>query len=226
MTRPPRSRRAAAVRRIDGPDDIAAGVRWLTRACPHMRRAHALAGDPPLRREAGGFEGLARIIVGQQVSTASADAIWARFAATVRPMAAARYMQLATADHVQIGLSRPKIRALHAVAAAIAGGALDLDRLAEAPDDTVRDRLLALHGIGPWSADIYLMFCLGRVDAFAPGDLALQVAAERLMELAGRPDAKALAGIAERWRPWRGVAARLLWAYYRVSGNSRSGAPL
>lgn len=191
-----------------------------------MRKAHALAGDPPLRREVGGFEGLARIIVGQQVSTASADAIWSRFAAILPEVDAAAYLRLGTADHVAIGLSRPKIRTLAAVATAMASGTLDLAGLERRPDDAVRAELLALHGIGPWSADIYLMFCLGRADAFAPGDLALQVAAQRLMDLAERPDVKALAEIAERWRPWRGVAARLLWSYYRVSGNNRSGAPL
>jgi DNA-3-methyladenine glycosylase II len=117
------------------------------------------------------------------------------------------------------GLSRPKVRTLRALAAAVADG-LDLDALAGADPETVRARLTAVPGIGPWTADIYLMFCIGHRDTFAPGDLALQVAAQRLMKLPSRPTARELDELAMRWTPWRGVAARVLWAYYATIRSS------
>lgn len=211
---------------IETLDDVAAGLRALKRKCPHMRRAHALAGDPPLRRETGGFEGLARIVVGQQVSIASAKAIWGRVAAGVDPFTPERMVELSEADLRGFGLSRPKIATLTKLARHFADEGNWLPELGAASDEDVRQRLTALPGIGPWTADIYLMFCLGRADGFAPGDLALQVAAEKLMELPARPDPKALDGIAERWRPWRGVAARQLWAYYAAIKRSANAQPV
>jgi DNA-3-methyladenine glycosylase II len=200
---------------IETLDDIEAGMRALKRKCPHMRRAHGLAGLPPLRRNAGGFEGLARIVVGQQVSVAAANAIWARVAAGLQPLTPERMAALSEAELRACGLSRPKIVTLSKLAAHLAQGGDWLPSLADADDDEVREKLTALPGIGPWTADIYLMFCLGRVDSFAPGDLALQVAAQKLLDLEARPSPDELAEIAaERWRPWRGVAARMLWAYY------------
>ena len=123
------------------------------------------------------------------------------------------------------GLSRPKIKTLRAVAAAVKDG-LDFDDLASRDDAEVRARLVSISGIGPWTSDVYLMFCIGRADAFAPGDLALQEAARLLMGLDARPSADELEVIAERWRPWRGVAARLLWSYYRVAKAQKSGVPV
>jgi len=190
-----------------------------------MRRAHATAGEPPLRRDPGGFQGLCHIVVGQMVSLASADAIWRRLVLRLDPFEAEAMLALSEADLRGVGLSGPKIRTLRAVATAVQSGMLDFAALEAHEDATVRDTLMAISGIGPWTADIYLLFCLGRADAFAPGDLALQVAAEHLLELDGRPSPKALETIAERWRPWRGVAARQLWAYYRVI-KGRTGQPL
>lgn len=190
-----------------------------------MRRLHDLAGDPPLRRNQPGFAGLARIIVGQQVSVASADAIWKRFEAIARPMSAKVVAAMTDDDFRAAGLSRPKIKTMRAIADAVVGG-LDLEALAVVDEVLAREQLLAISGIGPWTADIYLMFCAGRADVFAPGDLALQVAAQMALDLDARPDAKALAVIAERWAPWRGVAARMLWAYYRVARQTKSGAPV
>ena len=102
------------------------------------------------------------------------------------------------------------------MAEALLSGTLDLQALAEAPDDVVHAELTALKGIGPWTADIYLMFCLGRADAWSPGDLALQLAVKDALQLDGRPRATEMVEIAEVWRPWRGVAARMLWAYYAL----------
>jgi DNA-3-methyladenine glycosylase II len=198
----------------------------LRRACPAMRAIHEVAGDPPLRRNIAGFPGLARIIIGQQVSVASATAIWARFAAVAQPMSAAVVGALTDDQFREGGLSRPKIKTLRAIAAAVSTG-LELDALVLMDEAAARDALTAISGIGPWTADIYLMFCLGRADVFASGDLALQEAARMALGLDGRPSADALAVIADqRWRPWRGVAARMLWHYYAATKAPKSGQPV
>jgi len=206
--------------------DIRAGVRALRRKCPHMRVAHDLAGDPPLRRRAAGLEGLARIIVGQQLSVASAEAIWTRTLTLVQPFQAETLLALDDTALRAAGLSRSKILTLRSIAEAVAGGQLDFDVLNTATPEATRAALLAVRGIGPWTADIFEMFCIGHRDAFAPGDLALQVAAQMAMGLPERPSSMALEEIALRWRPWRGVAARLLWAYYRAAKQARSGVPV
>jgi DNA-3-methyladenine glycosylase II len=203
--------------------DIVEGLRKLRRACPHMRRAHEMAGVPPLRRRAAGFEGLARIIVAQQLSVASANAIWARFEGVVVPMQASILIERTDDELRGAGLSRPKIKTLRAMSDAVVAG-LDLENLDGLSNAAVHEALTAVSGIGPWTADIFLMFNLGRADAFAEGDLALQVAVQMLMGLDERPKADALREIAERWRPWRGVAARLLWSYYAVAKAQKSSA--
>lgn len=205
--------------------DIADGVAALRLACPVMCKVHDAAGHPPLRRREAGFEGLARIIVGQQLSVASAAAIWARTFAAVQPFTPERLLALADAELGKAGLSRPKIRTLRAIAQACVDG-LDLVALADASDADVHARLTEVNGIGPWTADIYLMFCLGRADAWAAGDLALQVAAQQAFGLEQRPTREELHALAERWRPWRGVAARLLWAYYAVTKQQKSAVPV
>lgn len=210
---------------IETLDDIEAGMRTLKRNCAFMRSAHALAGLPPLRRDRSGFEGLARIIVGQQVSVASANAIWARVAAGVRPFTPERLAAMSQAELRALGLSRPKIVTLLKLSQHLSGGNW-LPELADQADGEVRARLVALPGVGPWTADIYLMFCLGRADGFAPGDLALQIAAQKLMALEARPTPDEMAAIAERWKPWRGVAARMLWSYYAAVKRADSGAPI
>ncbi len=205
--------------------DLQDGIRALRRKCKVMRRVHDVVGLPPMRLRAPGFEGLARIIVGQQVSVASANAIWSRFEATVQPMSGEQLLAMSDAALQGAGLSRPKIRTLRAIAIA-AAGELDFARLAVAPDDAVHEALTAISGIGPWTADVYLLFCLGRADAFAAGDLALQVAAQHAFQLDRRPVSIELAEMAQTWRPWRGVAARLLWTYYRSVKAAGSGVPV
>lgn len=221
---PPRAKAIARFIETDG--DIKDGVRALRRKCAIMRRVHDLSGDPPLRRREPGFDGLARIIVGQQLSIASAGAIWGRLEQLLQPVSAATLAACSEEQLRGVGLSRPKIRTLRALSLAVADGGLDLEALAHASDVDVHDALRAVSGIGPWTADVFLLFCLGRADAFAPGDLALQIAAGMAMDLADRPTSAELEALAERWRPWRGVAARLLWAYYKVARESRSGTPV
>lgn len=190
-----------------------------------MRRVHDAAGDPPLRRRQPGFEGLARIIVGQQVSVASANAIWARCEEHIRPLTPDAVIGMSDDALRAAGLSRPKVKTLRAISEAVRDGGLDLVTFGGADDEGIREALCSVKGIGPWTADIYLMFCLGRPDAFAPGDLALQVAAQHAFDLDQRPAPEKLAEMAEAWRPWRGVSARLLWAYHKVI-KDRAAQPL
>ena len=207
-----RKRDALRVRLIETDADIRAGVTALRKLCPVMKRLHEVVGDPPLRRNVSGFSGLAQVVVGQQLSIASAGAIWKRTVLVVDPFDAPTLL-LQDADALRgAGLSQGKVRTLRAMAEAIVAGTLDLDR--PLPDKELRAALLAISGIGPWTADIYTMFCLGHMDGFAAGDLALQVAVQRAFELDARPTSQELEIFAERWRPWRGIAARLLWSFY------------
>ena len=182
------------------------------------------AAKPPLRKREPGFEGLARIVVSQQLSTASAAAIWARLAAGFPGMAPGALAAASDAALRAPGLSAAKIRTLRAIAAAIDDGSLPIASLAALRADEAHALLTAVKGIGPWTADVYLLFCLGHPDAFPAGDLALQEAARVAYGLEARPSVKEFIALAERWRPWRGVAAKVLWAYYRLA-KAREGAP-
>ena len=161
----------------------------------------------------------------QQVSTASAAAIFGRLQAQIVPLEAAVVARATEEDLRACGLSNAKIRALRAVAQAIAEDGLDLRGLGSLDPEDAHKALVKVKGIGPWTADIFLLFCLGHPDAFPAGDLALREAAKLALNLKRRPDAARLERIAERWRPVRGVAARMLWAYYR-GVKARSGMAL
>lgn len=200
---------------LDTAEAMARGTRALARRDPLMRRLAAELGPPPLRKSEPGFAGLARIVVGQQVSTASAAAIWARCLVELAPFEAAAVASLPDERFRAAGLSRPKIRTIRAIAAAITTGALPLANLHAHDVDEAHRLLTAVSGIGPWTADVYLLFCLGHPDAFAAGDLALQEAARHAAGLNIRPTVPELLAMAEAWRPWRGIAAGLLWAHYR-----------
>jgi DNA-3-methyladenine glycosylase II len=211
--------------RIHSEADLALAVDALILADARFAQALALSGPPPLRRRPDGFAGLARIVLSQQLSTASASAIWGRLAAALDPLDPAAVLRARPAKLVRVGLSAAKIRTLKAVARAIDCGEVDLAALVGMPADEAHRALVALHGIGPWTADIYLLFCLGHADAWPAGDLALQEAARLLLGLPARPSAKEMQFLAESWRPWRGAAACMLWSYYRVA-KGRSGVPL
>lgn len=208
---------------IESEADIARGMAALARKCSIMKEIRARAGLPPLRRDRAGFEGLSRIIVGQQLSIASAAAIWGRLSERVTPFEPTCLNACTDVELKSVGLSAGKIRTLRALSRALVECDLDLAELAKLDDGGVHDRLCAVNGIGPWTADIYIMFCIGRADAFAAGDLALRVAVQQTMHLEDKPSAQELFEIAERWRPWRGVAARALWAHY---GQQKAGGRL
>jgi DNA-3-methyladenine glycosylase II len=184
-----------------------------------------IGGPPPLRRREPGFSGLAAIIVSQQVSVASANAIFGRLEARIAPLDAETLLDAEEAVLRGCGLSTPKLKALRALAHEVAREGLDLAALGACEAAEAHARLTKVRGVGPWTADIFLLFCLGHPDAFPAGDLALQEAARLALGLRTRPDAKRLERIAERWRPYRGVAARMLWAYYRVA-KQRAGMTL
>ncbi len=204
------------MRTIDTDTDIAEGLAELADSDPRLKPVIETAGPIAVRRRAPGFEGLAAIVVAQQLSTASAGAIWGRLTAAVDPFTAENFASAPAETLGAAGLSRQKIRTISAAAEAVCCADLDFAAIAGAGDDDAGAMLTALPGIGPWTADIYLLFCLGRRDIFPAGDLALQVAVGDGLRLGARPDGKALAQIAEAWRPWRGVAATLFWAYYRA----------
>lgn len=197
---------------IESDADVAEGAAWLAAQHPALARALEVAGPLPLRRRPDGFAALLNAIIGQQVSTASANAIWARMQegglVAPAPVIAAGEDGLRAA-----GLSRQKI----AYALALADAGIDYGALRRAPDAEVVATLTAVKGIGVWTAEIYAMFALGRADVFAPGDLALQEAARLIFDLPDRPKEKALRQMAEEWSPWRAVAARLFFTYYRVA---------
>ena len=205
--------------------DLDVAIASLIEADDRFNQAFSLAGRPPLRKRADGFAGLASIVVSQQLSTASAKAILGRLEAALDPLDHTAVLRARAAKLARAGLSAPKIRTLKAIAKAIDRGGLDLPALAEMPADDAHRTLTAVHGIGPWTADIYLLFCLGHADAWPAGDLALQEAARLLFKLKARPTAKEMQPLAEPWRPWRGAAACMLWTYYRAA-KQRDGAPI
>jgi DNA-3-methyladenine glycosylase II len=210
------------MRRVRNEDDLKEGVTALVNSCAHLARVYAAAGDPPLRRRPAGFKGLARVIVGQQLSVASAGAIWGRLETGVKPFTASGFLAISDQDLRRAGLSKTKIATLRGVAEAIDNGSLDLDALASEPEATIHERLTALKGIGPWTADIYILFCLARADAWSPGDLALQVAVKDALDLKALPNQARMRELAEAWRPWRAVAARMLWSYYSLRRKTRA----
>lgn len=195
---------------ILGAECLAEGMAWLSECDVKMAEAYALTGPLPLRLKPDGFGALLSAIVSQQVSVASARAIWDRLgeAGCGRPEAVDRLSEDALRA---LGLSRQKA----AYAKALAGARIDYEALRALPSADVIRILTAVKGIGLWTAEIYAMFSLGRADVFAHGDLALQEAARVLYGLKARPGAAEMRAMAAHWAPWRAVAARLLWAYYK-----------
>lgn len=197
---------------IVGPACLEEGADWLARIEPRFAAILPHVLPLPLRLKPDGFGPLLHIILGQQVSVASANALWSKLQAAdmTTPMA----VRSATQDNLRgLGLSQQKARYAHALADA----ELDFDGLHHLPSDKVIKALCAVKGIGMWTAEVYTMFSLGRADIFAPGDLAIQEAAKLLFGLPERPSERTLRKMADAWSPWRSVAARLFWAYHATT---------
>ena len=200
---------------IDTEKDLEAGVTWLAEKELRFSAIHKQVGLPPLRRSKANFETLVHIIVEQMISFHAANAISGRLRATVVPFVPETVCEMDLEKLRSIGLSEAKARAVKAVAAAISLGELDLENLSASNDDSAKTSLTAVRGIGPWTAEIYILTALGRSDAWPAGDVALQIATQDIFALSSRPDSRAMLAIAEPWRPWRAAAARLLWSHYR-----------
>nr|WP_272212430.1 DNA-3-methyladenine glycosylase 2 family protein [Marinicella sp. W31]MDC2878345.1 DNA-3-methyladenine glycosylase 2 family protein [Marinicella sp. W31] len=202
------------MKRLRNAADLDSAVQGLCESTPAMARIVAKCGAIPLRLRPGGFEGLSEVVVGQLISKQAAAAIFARLTTACDPLTADTYLALSPEARGGLGLTRAKQASLEAVAFAIARGDLDLNRVAELPSEEAIAALVAYRGIGPWTAEVYLMFSAGHIDIFPAGDLALRAAAAHAFGLQERPDQKSLRTRAGDWRPYRAVAARILWAYY------------
>ena len=202
---------------ITSPECLVEGAIWLAKAEPRFADVFSITGPLPLRLRKDGFTALLDAIVSQQISVAAANSIWGRLKKA--GLTGPRKIVWAGDDDLRAcGLSGQKIR----YARALAQSGINYTALRDLPNDEVVARLTEVTGIGPWTAEVYTMFSLGRADVFAPGDLALQEAAKNLFELEARPSEKVFREMANAWSPWRSVAARALWAYYRVM-NEREG---
>ncbi len=216
--------RKAKLKRIRNSDDIAAGLAELVARDPRLVPVAAIAGELPLRLTRPGFASLASIIISQQVSRASADAIRGRLGALIAPLSAASLLAAEEDLFRKAGLSRPKQRTLLAIAHAVENEGLDLEGLCELDAGQAMARLTAIPGIGPWTAEVYLLFAAGHPDIFPAHDVALQSAVGEGLSISPRPNARALYALAESWSPWRGVAARLFWSFY-AGRRGREAAP-
>ncbi|GAB4409884.1 MAG: DNA-3-methyladenine glycosylase [Anaerolineae bacterium] len=196
------------------PATLAQAVEWLAARDSSLAHVVQRYGLPPLWPREPGFPTLIHIILEQQVSLASARAAFERLCAAVTPLTPQNFLSLDDAQLKTIGFSRQKTRYGRELASAVLAGQLDVDRLAEWDDEAVRVALKQIKGIGDWTVDVYLLLVLRRPDAFAPGDLALLLAAQQLKGLERRPTPAELLALAESWRPYRAVAARLLWHFY------------
>jgi DNA-3-methyladenine glycosylase II len=203
--------------------DIERGLDALCAADQRLVAVRAAAGEVPLRLSEPGFASLVNIIVSQQVSRASADAIFGRLRLLAQPLTAETLAKADDALHRQAGLSRPKQRTLGSLSEAVLAG-LDLEALCTVDGDTAIAELCAVPGIGRWTAEVYLLSCAGHPDVFPARDVALQSAVGHALGMDVRPGEKALIALAESWSPWRAVAARLFWSYYRTM-RGREGAP-
>jgi DNA-3-methyladenine glycosylase II len=213
------------MRHIETLEHVREDIDALVVADPRLQPVRALAGDIPLRLVPPGFASLAGIITSQQVSRASADAIFARFLALIDPLTPEALLAAPESVFREAGQSQAKQRTLLALAQACVDGRVRFDTMGERPAEMVIAELTAVPGIGPWTAEVYLMFCAGHPDIFPAHDVALQTAVGHALGIEPRPGAGVLMKIAASWTPQRSVAARLFWAYYAVI-RRRTGLPL
>jgi DNA-3-methyladenine glycosylase II len=181
---------------------------------PHIATALELVGLPPPRSRPPGFGSLARIIVGQQVSAKAANSMWTKLTTAIDPFTPENVLRRTTDDLRALGQSRQKAAYIYGMAQALVTGALDLEQIHEMEDEAAIAEITKLKGFGRWSAEVYLLFSLGRHDVFPAADLALAVAMQRLKKLRKRPDQKRLIRLVEPWRPYRSAGAHFLWHYH------------
>lgn len=208
--------------KLDTPERLADHLERLLGIDPRLAIVAERAGPVELRRRAPGFAGLAHVICGQQLSVASANAIWTRFAALPGALDPAGFLALGDEQIRRAGFSAAKLATLRGVAAAMLDGRLDFAEIDALPASDAIASLGTLRGIGPWTAELYLMFCAAHPDIFPAGDLALQKAVQHGLGLASRPSGRELAALSAAWSPHRATAALLFWRYFAIV-NRRDG---
>jgi len=220
---------SANLSRIKTIEDVNNALDILIKSDPDLARAYQTVCDVgievPLRLRPGGFSGLSEIVISQLVSKASANAIHQRFNSHISTLTPDNCLNADDEIWRAIGMSRAKQATLREIATALKNCTLNLDTLGDLPVDQAFRHLTSIKGIGQWTADVYLLFCVGHPDIFPSGDLALRETARIIWSLEHRPLDKDLRKLASRWSPWRGVAARLLWAFYAVEKNKRDATP-
>ncbi len=208
------------------PPEARAGLLWLARTDPDLAGIEPRAGPLPWRRRPAGFPGLLQAIMGQQISNQAAGAIWRRLALLPGALEPLDFLRLDDDALRGAGLSRPKVAHARALATAFAEGRLDTTTLAGLDDAAAIAAIAAVRGMGPWTAEVYLLFALERPDIFPAGDVALAASAQQLKGLPTRPTPIALRAMAAQWQPWRSLAARLLWHHWRhVTGRPAMDDP-
>ena len=210
---------------VTDPKQLSKAVKSLAKTCAIMAAAHKHCGVPEWRTREGDYAGLARIIAFQQLSTKAAGTIWGRVEVLLGKVTPASVLAADIDALRACGMSRPKIAHIRSIAEAVQSGALNLKRVAKASDEDAQAELVAVKGIGPWTADVYLMFSLGRWDVFPHADIGLSEAYRMISGQRKRHPPKKFLKTGERWRPYRGVAAHMLWAYInQVREEQRGGA--
>ncbi len=208
---------------VTDPKQLSRAVKALAKECAIIKAAHDYVGVPEWRTRQGDYAGLARIIAYQQLSTKAAGTIWGRVEVLLGKVIP-KSVLAADIDALRAcGLSRPKISHIRSIAAAVESGALNLRRVAHAGDAEAQAELMAVKGIGPWTADVYLMFCLGRWDVFPHADVGLSEAYRMISGERKRHPPKKFLKTGERWRPYRGVAAHMLWSYINAARDAQRG---
>lgn len=209
--------------RVDPFGDVSAPCGMLAKRDAALKVALKAIGRPHIRRRPAGFEGLFRIIVEQQVSVPSAQAILARCRAGLEEWSPGCVLGAGVDGLKSLGLSTPKARYILSLAEMVESGALDFEALSGEEDERASAILQSVKGIGPWTAGIYLLFCEGRLDIWPPGDVALQAAYGAAAGLPAKIGARELNEASALWAPWRGLAAHILWTYY---AHLRGRAPI
>jgi DNA-3-methyladenine glycosylase II len=214
------------MRFIHSDEDLEWHIGRLAKAHPVFAPLAAEAGSVPIRWLDGGFKGLVFVVTGQQISIAAGRAIYTRLEAALGGITPEALAEASDDVLRAAGFSAPKIRTLRALQEAALSGGLDLAALEQANAGDAIEALCAIKGIGPWTAEVYLLFAAGHPDIFPAADLALQEAARLAFALDARPGPHDLRAMSDAWAPWRSAAARLLWAYYRVKKGGKAVAPV